>query len=237
MQRAAIPLNSASSFFRRSTSSLPKKLCVNFTFTNRDTSVASLKFGTSFEIRMSFNRNCPRQAARWQDVNFDKGELRISRRVDAYGEEGAPKSTAGVRTVPLSAQLLSALKAWKVKSKFSKPADLIFPNRHGSQSVSPGTAYGILRCPLGSRQDLRRRRCKRLRDKPHYRSRWTATATCFLATITGGRWTRLRRDCSRTSSEPIPGPCVTSCAIHVPAQTDTRREGLDLVGIWQHQQT
>ena len=70
-------------------------------------------------------------AARWQDVNFDKGELRISRRVDSYGEEGTPKSTAGVRTVPLSAQLVSALKAWKVKSKFSKPNDLIFPNRHG----------------------------------------------------------------------------------------------------------
>jgi integrase len=33
--------------------------------------------------------------------------------------------------VPLSAQLVSALKAWKVKSKFSKPDDLIFPNRQG----------------------------------------------------------------------------------------------------------
>jgi integrase len=70
-------------------------------------------------------------AARWQDVNFDKGELRISRRVDAYGEEGPPKSRAGVRVVPLSAQLVSALKAWKVKSRFSKPEDLIFPNRRG----------------------------------------------------------------------------------------------------------
>ena len=70
-------------------------------------------------------------ATRWGDVNFDKGELRISRRVDAYGDEGAPKSTAGVRTVPLSAQLLSALKAWKVKSKFSKSNDLIFSNQHG----------------------------------------------------------------------------------------------------------
>jgi integrase len=70
-------------------------------------------------------------AARWQDVNFDKGELMISRRVDAYGEGGAPKSTAGVRTVPLSEQLVAALKAWKLKSKFSKPDDLIFPNRKG----------------------------------------------------------------------------------------------------------
>src|SRR5262249_34438676 len=65
-------------------------------------------------------------AARWKDVDLDKCELRINRRVDAYGEEGAPKSKAGVRTVPLSAQLVAALKEWKVRSKFSKPEDLIF---------------------------------------------------------------------------------------------------------------
>jgi integrase len=70
-------------------------------------------------------------AARWRDVDLDKCEFRVSRRVDAYGEEGSPKSTAGVRMVPLSAQLVSALKSWKLKSKFSKPDDLIFPNRHG----------------------------------------------------------------------------------------------------------
>ena len=70
-------------------------------------------------------------ATRWKDLDLDKGEFRISRRVDAYGEEGAPKSSAGVRTVPLSAQLVSALKAWKLKSKFSKPDDLIFTNREG----------------------------------------------------------------------------------------------------------
>jgi integrase len=71
-------------------------------------------------------------AARWSDVDFDKAQLRISRRVDAYGEEGSPKSAAGVRTVPLSAQLISALKAWKLQSEFSKPEDLIFTNRVGS---------------------------------------------------------------------------------------------------------
>ena len=41
-------------------------------------------------------------ATRWGDVDFDKGELSIRLRVDAYGEEGAPKSAAGVWTVPLS---------------------------------------------------------------------------------------------------------------------------------------
>jgi integrase len=70
-------------------------------------------------------------AARWQNLNFETSELHICRRVDAYGQEGDPKSAAGVRTVPLSTQLVSALKAWKLKSKFSKPEDLIFPNQRG----------------------------------------------------------------------------------------------------------
>jgi integrase len=37
-----------------------------------------------------------------------------------------------VRTVPLSAQLVSALKALKLRSKFSKDEDLIFANRRGT---------------------------------------------------------------------------------------------------------
>jgi integrase len=73
-------------------------------------------------------------AARWQDVDLDRGELHVSRSVDAYGEEGAPKSTAGLRTVPLSAQLVQALKTWKLRSRFSRPEDLIFPNRQGGHT-------------------------------------------------------------------------------------------------------
>jgi integrase len=70
-------------------------------------------------------------AARWRDVDFVKCELRISRRVDVYGEESAPKSIAGVRTVPLSDQLVAMLKTWRIKSQFSRMDDLIFPNRNG----------------------------------------------------------------------------------------------------------
>jgi integrase len=70
-------------------------------------------------------------ATRWADVDLDRGELRISRRVDTYGEEGPPKSAAGTRTVPLSAQLVGALREWKLRSKFSKLSDLIFANRSG----------------------------------------------------------------------------------------------------------
>jgi integrase len=53
-------------------------------------------------------------AVRWADINFEKRELRVVRRVDAYGDVGAPKSMAGVRTVPLSNALVRALKAWRL---------------------------------------------------------------------------------------------------------------------------
>lgn len=71
-------------------------------------------------------------AARWRDVDLENGKLHIGRRVDAYGEEGPPKSAAGVRTVPISSQLTAMLKAWKLKSKFKKTDDLIFPNGEGN---------------------------------------------------------------------------------------------------------
>jgi integrase len=70
-------------------------------------------------------------AARWKDVDFDQGGFQVNRRVDAYGEEGPPKSAAGIRAVPLSSQLVATLKAWKLRSEFSRLDDLIFPNQHG----------------------------------------------------------------------------------------------------------
>jgi integrase len=71
-------------------------------------------------------------ACRWQDVDFDGAQLRICRRVDAYKNEGPPKSAAGVRTVPLSASLVAALQAWKLRSRFARPEDLIFPDGRGN---------------------------------------------------------------------------------------------------------
>jgi len=70
-------------------------------------------------------------ALRWHDVDFDKRELNIERRVDSYGEEGPPKSAAGIRTVPVSEMLLRRLKQWRLQSKFSGGEDYIFPNKKG----------------------------------------------------------------------------------------------------------
>jgi integrase len=68
-------------------------------------------------------------AIRWRHIQ--DGMLRIERRVDAYLAEGPPKSRAGIRSVPLSGQLVAVLKAWRLRSKFSRDDDLIFPDGAG----------------------------------------------------------------------------------------------------------
>jgi integrase len=70
-------------------------------------------------------------AVRWGDIDTATGMLSVERRVDAYGEEGPPKSAAGVRGVPLSSFLLRSLKEWRLQSKFSGDDDLVFPNKKG----------------------------------------------------------------------------------------------------------
>lgn len=70
-------------------------------------------------------------ALRWSNVDATDGMLSIKRRVDSYGEEGPPKSKAGVREVPLSAILHRSLKEWRLRSTSSGDGDLIFPNKKG----------------------------------------------------------------------------------------------------------
>jgi integrase len=90
-----------------------------------------------FRIKLTFAastgvRAGEQWAARWRDLDLEDGQLHICRRVDAYREEGVPKSAAGVRTVPISSQLAAMLKAWKLRSKFKTPDDLLFPNEEGN---------------------------------------------------------------------------------------------------------
>ena len=71
-------------------------------------------------------------ALRWRHVDLERGELKIETRVDAHGEEDVTKTAAGMRDVPLGNSVVAALKAWKLRSRFTKPNDLIFPNAGGS---------------------------------------------------------------------------------------------------------
>ena len=90
-----------------------------------------------FRVRLVFTaatgvRAGELHALRWRHLDFDNGEVRIESRVDAYGEEDTTKTAAGVREIPLSAALVKDLKAWRVRSPYSKASDLVFPNRKGA---------------------------------------------------------------------------------------------------------
>lgn len=70
-------------------------------------------------------------ALRWRHIDFSAGELTVETRVDVYGEEDVTKTAAGMRTIPLGASVISLLKQWKLRSRWSKPDDLVFPNLRG----------------------------------------------------------------------------------------------------------
>jgi integrase len=68
---------------------------------------------------------------RWSDVDLRAGELHVRQRADRYGNIGAPKTDSSRRTVPMGADLILALKQWKLacpKGEF----DLVFPTKTGA---------------------------------------------------------------------------------------------------------
>jgi integrase len=66
---------------------------------------------------------------RWRDINFEKGELYVHQRADAYNVIGPPKSEAGERAVPIPTTTLQALRDWKTKCP---RGGLVFPNGDGN---------------------------------------------------------------------------------------------------------
>src|SRR5579862_4767982 len=76
-------------------------------------------------------------ALRWADIDFLDGAIRIQRTLSWARRPGEPmrarflppKTKAGRRSIPASAELLRQLKAWRVQSAHCREQDLVFPNR------------------------------------------------------------------------------------------------------------
>jgi integrase len=71
-------------------------------------------------------------ALRWKHVSFERGELKVETRVDRYNDEDVTKTAAGMRTIPISKNLVVLLKEWKLRTKYSLASDLIFPSKRGT---------------------------------------------------------------------------------------------------------
>jgi integrase len=71
----------------------------------------------------------------WQDVDFEDRVIIVQRQWTKAHEFSTPKTTAGIRRVPLTADMVALLKTEK-EAAFSegraKPEDLVFPSRAGS---------------------------------------------------------------------------------------------------------
>ena len=143
-------------------------------------------------------------------------------------------ATAGAHAQECTRKLIAMLKAWKIKSQFSRLDDLIFPNCEGRTSATIISSSGhSCRCSTCSRRSAIQGRARTLRgimlDRPGSRrrrfgfaggrrkSRWIDTGTYSRATITGRRSTRLPRDYSRRARRTLG---ELPCAIRV---TWTRR--------------
>ena len=68
---------------------------------------------------------------RWTDIDFDKAEITVRQRADAYQEIGSPKSKKGRRSIPLVTGLVAALREWRVDCP-KGDLNLVFPNSEGN---------------------------------------------------------------------------------------------------------
>ena len=82
---------------------------------------------------------------RWQDVDFENLILHIRRSVVAM-LEGAPKTEASLKDVPLDAQTAESLWAWRRLSPYPSPGDWVFASPHmkGRQPYWPWNVVAIL---------------------------------------------------------------------------------------------
>jgi integrase len=70
---------------------------------------------------------------RWSDVDLNKSELHVQQRADQYRRIGPPKTDAGDRKVPLPADVVAALREWKLACpRQNGRLELVFPTRAGT---------------------------------------------------------------------------------------------------------
>ena len=77
-------------------------------------------------------------ALKWEDINFDAGEIRPARAiVDAH--IGALKTEASGKAVPMAVDLASALLDWRGKCPYNQDSDFVFgsPQMQGAQPYWP----------------------------------------------------------------------------------------------------
>jgi integrase len=72
----------------------------------------------------------------WSDVDLDSGMIHVRQRADAWKRIGPPKSTAGIRDIPLAPIVVNTLRDWKPRCP-GGDLGLVFPNGRGNVETLP----------------------------------------------------------------------------------------------------
>lgn len=73
------------------------------------------------------------RALTWDAINFEDYEIRIFQAIKhGTHKAGKTKTKRGNRFIPIDTDTIAKLKVWKLKSKFSSGADLVFPTSVGT---------------------------------------------------------------------------------------------------------
>lgn len=97
-------------------------------------------------------RSSELRGLRWTDVDFKRAEISVNQRADEFGEIGAPKSGAGVRTIPVPPLVINALKELKLRRG---SVELVFANPEGdprshANIIQKGMIPGMIRAGITS---------------------------------------------------------------------------------------
>lgn len=97
---------------------------------------------------------------RWEDVDFEELLLHCRRSVVAM-VEGAPKTEASQKDVPLDAQTAEALWLWKQTCAYPAAGDWVFASPHlkGKQPYWPGTLWRYHGRPAVNRAGVTKHVC------------------------------------------------------------------------------
>jgi integrase len=85
------------------------------------------------------------RALRWHDVDFAAGRIRVERAMDGMGSTIAPKSRAGMRTVPILTAELRDVLSDHLNASRGLPDDYVFTGSSPTSPFSPGAIYRRVR--------------------------------------------------------------------------------------------